>query len=183
MTTTTLIIVVAVLVVAAVALYAMRRRAQLKARFGPEYERVVHETGSAFKAEAKLTERASRVQKYEIRRLSPDEAQRFDDEWRRAQALFVDDPGLAVTRADALVTEVMTARGYPMTDFDRRAEDLTVDHAAVVQHYRAARDIAIRHAERRATTEDLRQAFVHYRALFDDLLQLKQVDRVGRVDA
>ena len=175
MSTTTLIIVLAaVLVVVAFAFYAIRRRTILKARFGPEYERTVRETGGVLRAEAQLAERATRVQRYQIHPLSPEQARRFGAEWRGAQALFVDDPGAAVTAADVLVTEVMTARGYPMADFDRRTEDLSVDHANVVHHYRQARAIALRHADQQATTEDLRQAFVHYRALFEDLLEFHE---------
>jgi hypothetical protein len=174
-TPTLLVVVVAVIVVVAVlALSLGRRRAHLKARFGPEYERTVRETGDVRRAEAALTERASRVQRYEIHPLPGEEARRFAAEWRRVQAMFVDDPGAAVTSADTVVTELMTARGYPMADFDRRAEDLSVHHAAVVRNYREARAIARRHADGQAGTEDLRQAIVHYRALFDDLLELEE---------
>ena len=167
------VVIAAVAVVAIVALYMGRRRAHLKARFGPEYERTVREVGDVRRGEAVLAERASRVERYEIRRLDPEQARRFAADWRRVQATFVDDPGAAVTRADTLVTEVMTARGYPMADFDRRAEDLSVHHGPVVRNYREARAIARRHADRQASTEDLRQALVHYRALFDDLLELE----------
>jgi hypothetical protein len=174
MTTNTLIIVAVVVVVAIAALawvYNLRqRRERLRARFGPEYDRIVRDAGSEQKAEALLDERARRVSKYHIRELKHDERVRFSEAWRRVQAKFVDDPAAAVTEADMLVTEVMTVRGYPMADFDRRTEDLTVDHAPVVDHYRSAHDIAVRHSRGAASTEDLRQALVHYRELFADLL-------------
>jgi hypothetical protein len=175
MTTTTLVIVAVVVAVAVLALAWMyserRRREHLRSRFGPEYQRAVQDLGSAPKAEAALHDREKRVASYHIHDLSPEERARFSEAWRRVQAKFVDDPAGAVSEADVLVTEIMTARGYPMSDFDRRAEDLTVDHANVVHHYRQARDIALRHSRRSATTEDLRQALVHYRALFGDLLE------------
>lgn len=174
MTTNTLIVLGVVVVIAVLALawvyMARQRRERLRAKFGPEYERTVDDVGSEQKAEALLHERAKRVSNYRIRELKHEERTRFSDSWRRVQAKFVDDPAAAVTEADMLVTEVMTARGYPMADFDRRAEDLTVDHGHVVDHYRKAREIAVRHSRGAASTEDLRQALVHYRALFADLL-------------
>jgi hypothetical protein len=174
MTTPTLVIVAILVAVVAVALAWMyserRRRAHLQTQFGPEYERTVHDVGNARRAEAALAEREKRVSSYHIRELTKEEGDRFTQAWRSVQAKFVDDPAAAVTEADMLVNEVMSTRGYPMTDFDRRAEDLTVDHPKVVQNYRLARDIAVRHSRSEASTEDLRQAVVHYRALFADLL-------------
>lgn len=176
MTNTTWVIVAAVVVIAALAvawLYAQRRRrAVLRERFGPEYDRTVQAVGTTGRAEAVLEDRAARVARYHIRELTPEESRRFSEAWQAVQAKFVDDPSGATTEADALVTQVMTARGYPMAEWDRRVEDLTVDHANVVHHYRAAREIAERHARRAASTEDLRQALVHYRELFADLLGL-----------
>lgn len=176
MTNTTWVIVAAVVVIAALAvawLYAQRRRrAVLRERFGPEYDRTVQAVGTTGRAEAVLEERAARVAQYHIRELDAEESRRFSDAWRAVQAKFVDDPSAAATEADALVTQVMTARGYPMADWDRRVEDLTVEHANVVHHYRAASEIAQRHARRAASTEELRQALVHYRELFADLLGL-----------
>jgi len=176
MTNSTVILVAIVVVIAAVAIalawsyQQRRRRVVLRERFGPEYDRTVQAVGTTGKADALLEERAARVAKYHIRELNADEARRFAAAWRAIQAKFVDDPSAAVTEADALVTEVMTARGYPMTDWDHRVEDLTVEHANVVHHYRAAREIALRHQRRAASTEELRQALVHYRELFGDLL-------------
>jgi hypothetical protein len=176
MNTTTLVIVAIVVVMAALAvawMYTMkRRRERLRSRFGPEYDRTLRDTGSERRAEAVLADREQRVSSYHIRALREEERARLSDAWRRIQAKFVDDPAAAVTEADVLVNEVMTTRGYPMADFDRRAEDLTVEHANVVHHYRAARDIAARHSKHQASTEDLRQALVHYRELFADLLEV-----------
>jgi hypothetical protein len=173
----TLIVAGLVIVVAALALVwfygQRRRRQQLRERFGPEYDRTVQAVGTADRAEAVLAEREKRVSGYHIRTLGEAERGRFSEAWRQAQSTFVDDPGSAVVEADRLVTEVMVARGYPMADFDRRAEDLTVDHPNVVHHYRAAREIAASHARGAASTEDLRQALVHYRALFADLLDTR----------
>lgn len=171
-TTVIVVVVVAIIVALAVAWLVRQRRRQshLRKQFGPEYDRTVAAVGTGGKAAAVLEQREKRVSTYHIRPLTEDERRRFSEAWQRTQAKFVDDPASAVTEADALVTEVMTARGYPMADFDRRAEDLTVEHATVVQHYRAARDIVARHARGEANTEDLRQALVHYRALFADLL-------------
>ena len=175
-TNPTMVIVAVVVLIAALALawvYTQRqRRVRLRERFGPEYDRTVQAAGTTGRAEAMLTEREKRVSAYHIRTLNDEERGRYSEAWRRVQAKFVDDPAAAVTEADLLVNEVMSARGYPMAEFDRRAEDLTVEHANVVHHYRAARDIAARHTRHDATTEDLRQALVHYRELFADLLNI-----------
>lgn len=177
MTNTTLILIVAVVVAAIVVLwfgYASRKRAQLKARFGPEYDRTVRDVGNPRKAEALLDARAKRVSRYSIRPLSPEEHARFLAAWRQVQARFVDDPAGAVADADVLVADLMDTRGYPTSDFDHRAEDVSVDHPAVVAHYREAHHIAVRHARAGTSTEELRKAIVHYRALFDDLLDVQQ---------
>jgi len=176
MTNETLILAAVVLAAAVVAIAlawtfsARRRRERLRRKYGPEYERTVKDAGSEARAEALLREREKRVASYHIRELNAEERGRYSEAWRRVQAMFVDDPGGAATEADMLVTDVMRTRGYPMADFDTRAEDLTVDHANVVHHYRHAREIAGRHARKQASTEDLRQALVHYRELFADLL-------------
>jgi len=151
-------------------LRSRRRSEQLRSRFGPEYDRTVHEAGDVRKAEASLQARAKRVERLQIRPLTPEEASRFSAAWQQVQAQFVDDPKGAITEADRLVGEVMTARGYPVADFDQRVEDISVDHPDVVMNYRAARDIALEHERGHASTEDLRQAMVHYRSLFRDLL-------------
>lgn len=167
------LVAIAVIVIAAVVWFDLRRRHSdaLRARFGPEYNRTVANSGSLTQAEASLEARARRVEALHIRPLAPEDRTRYAAEWRRVQERFVDDPSGAVTEADRLVGEVMHARGYPVGDFERRVEDISVDHAGVVMNYRAARDIAEAHARGEASTEDLRQAMVHYRALFDDLLE------------
>jgi hypothetical protein len=170
-----LIVIVAVIALAVGAaaawlLMTRRRREQLRRRFGPEYQRTVQREGNVRKAEDELDARARRVDALHIRPLSAEDASRYAQAWRGVQARFVDDPGGAVTEADRLVGEVMAARGYPVGDFEQRVADLSVDHADVVMNYRAARDIAADHRRGRAGTEELRQAMVHYRALFAHLL-------------
>lgn len=164
---------VVVLAIAAVAwMYAQRQRHdRLRSHFGPEYERAVRETGSPAKADAVLADRAKRVRELKIRLLSRQQAENFDREWTRIQGMFVDDPDDAVAAADRLVGEVMSARGYPIEDFDTRAADLSVEHPRVVENYRIARTLAVRRNRGEAGTEELRQAVVNYRALFDDLLK------------
>jgi hypothetical protein len=166
-------IVVGVLVLAAVGWYLWQRRRSeaLQARYGSEYDRAVHQVGDKRRAESELLKRQERVEHLEIRALAAEERGRFVEQWRAVQARFVDDPKGAVGDADRLVEEVMKARGYPVADFDQRAADLSVHHPSVVANYRAARDIAARHRRGEASTEDLRQAMVHYRELFADLLE------------
>jgi hypothetical protein len=167
-------IVAVVAVVAAVLAWRYlqrQRRARLRERFGPEYERALRETGNPEKATAVLEDRVSRVGRLKIHALSRERAEAFGREWKRVQAMFVDDPGGAVDAADRLVTEVMAARGYPLEDFETRAADLSVDHPRVVENYRTARALAVRRTRGEAATEELRRAVVNYRALFDDLLE------------
>jgi hypothetical protein len=167
-------ILVAVIVVGVAAWYVamQRRRTQdLRTLYGPEYTRTVSQVGDQRRAEDELVRRQERVDALEIRPLSAEQRGAFTQQWRNVQAMFVDDPRGAVTRADGLVEEVMKTRGYPVSDFDQRAADLSVHHGRVVENYRAAREIAIRHRRGMATTEDLRQAMVYYRELFQDLLE------------
>jgi hypothetical protein len=149
------------------------RSQRLRQRFGSEYERTIRDEGNVRKAEATLEARAKRVDKLHIRPLNTADADRFDRDWRAVQARFVDDPRGAVTDADRLVGELMAARGYPVGEFEQRVADISVDHPDVVMNYRAAREIAALHAAGKADTEDLRQAMVHYRALFRDLLETR----------
>lgn len=176
------IVVVAALAALAVAWwYSQRqRRARLRQRFGPEYDRAVQETGATEKAAAVLEDRVRRVERLKIHALSREQADAFGREWKRVQALFVDDPDGAVDAADRLVTQVMAARGYPIEDFDTRAADLSVDHPRVVENYRVARGLALRRTRGEAGTEELRQAVVNYRALFDDLLETGDRHHVRR---
>jgi hypothetical protein len=166
------VVVAVVLVAAAVALLLTRRRHSdaLRARFGPEYDRTVASAGKVGAAERILDERAKRVARFNLRALSADEAQRFTNSWKTVQARFVDDPRTAVVEADRLIAEAMRARGYPMDDPEQRIDDLSVEHAHVIEHYRAGRAIVLRHAQGQASTEDLRLAMVHFRELFDELV-------------
>jgi FtsZ-interacting cell division protein ZipA len=164
-----IVIAVAALAFAAVMYFQRQRTRRLRSKFGPEYDRIASEQG-ARKAETELARREERVHKYHIRNLTREEQAQFAASWRETQARFVDDPRMAISQADELVTRLMNTRGYPMRDFDQRVDDLTVDHPAVVQNYRAAHAIAIRDKDNPVSTEDLRRAMVHYRSLFEDLL-------------
>ena len=165
-----LIVVIAAVAIGIFLLIRKRRSETLRRRFGPEYERALRDAGDRSRAEAELAKRQKRVEKLPLRLLLPEQHKKFADQWRNAQARFVDDPAGAVNEANELVKRLMEARGYPVGDFDQRAADISVDHPLVVQNYRAARDIAIRSSNGQANTEDLRQAMVHYRQLFQDLL-------------
>ena len=174
-------IVIAVGAVALVALIGwqitrQQRSRKLRGQFGPEYQRTVSAADSKREAEAELAERRKRREKLDIRPLSVEERSRYSQEWQEVQAQFVDDPSGAVMRADTLIQSVMADRGYPMEDFEQRAADVSVDHPHVVQNYRTAHDIAVREQRGEASTEDLRKAMVHYRALFDDLLDTTDVE-------
>ena len=175
---TMVLVIVLALVAAGVVIWLLQRQRslRLRERFGPEYERTRAEVGDVRRTEAVLAAREKRVEKFHIRALTPEEANRFGEVWRHVQTLFVDSPKGAIHEADQLVNEVMAARGYPMSDFDQRAADISVDHPAVVEHYRAARAIAVRNDGDEVNTEDLRQAVIHYRALFEDLLKEKRID-------
>jgi hypothetical protein len=171
-----LLVIVVIAVVAVAAVLLLRNRTQkLRARFGPEYDRAVAETGNKFKAEAQLEKVEKRVSQYPLRPLTAADRDRFQQLWSAIQAKFVDDPAGAFVEADQLLGAVMVARGYPPTDFDNRATEISVDHGTVVEEYRAGHDIAIRHSQRQASTEDLRKGMVHYRALFDELMREEQV--------
>ena len=165
-----------ILVIAVLAwLYVRKRRsttAGLRQRFGPEYERAVREHGSERKAEAKLTDREKRVEKLNIRDLNPMERERFSEQWKSVQSHFVDSPKGAVTEADDLVSSLMKTRGYPVSDFDQRAADISVDHPQVAENYRSAHEIALRVGKDAATTEDLRTAMIHFRSLLEELVQV-----------
>jgi hypothetical protein len=173
----TLLVVAALVVVAGVAWYEARRRRQrseqLRGQFGGEYDRAVRDMGRKG-GEKTLEARRERVQKMPIRPLEPREAERFAELWRSTQARFVDEPGGALTDADRLVGEVMQARGYPVGGFEARAADVSVDHPQVVSNYRQAHGIALKQAHGGASTEECRQAMVHYRALFTDLLETER---------
>jgi len=170
---------VVILVIAVLAwMYVQERRsttASLRQKFGPEYERAVHQQGSERKAEAKLADRQERVEKLNIRELDPMERERFSKQWESVQSRFVDSPRGAVTEADDLVSSLMKTRGYPVSDFDQRAADISVDHPRVVENYRSGHDIALRVGKNGASTEDLRAAMIHYRSLFAELVQVPTI--------
>jgi hypothetical protein len=167
---------VAVIVVAVIIMVVMRNRRsrQLKQRFGTEYDRALEVRGDRSKAEAELLNREKRVHTFSLKALTPEARNRYAAEWSSVQRHFVDDPAVSVMEADSLVNQVMGARGYPMGDFEQRAADISVTHPGVVQNYRSARAIVVRRGSGQAGTEDLRQAMVHYRSLFDELLDLPQ---------
>jgi hypothetical protein len=177
MATSTLIIIVLALVVIGLAAWILlqnRRSKHLRSKFGPEYQRTLHEYGDRRKAEADLERREARVERLDLRPLAPQDRDRFVQAWKTDQSRFVDDPKKAVVEADRLVMEVMRVRGYPVGDFEQRAADVSVDHPQVVEHYRAAHSIALDEQRGKATTEDLRRAMVHYRALFAELLETQE---------
>jgi hypothetical protein len=166
-------VVVVIVAVLGWVLLRKRRRttAELRRRFGSEYERTVQEQGSERKAEAKLADRAKRVEELNLRDLDPMERERFSKQWESVQSRFVDSPKGAVAEADDLVSSLMKARGYPVSDFAQRAADISVDHPRVVENYRSAHEIALRVGKNEATTENLRTAMIHYRSLFEELVQ------------
>src|SRR5215211_5454396 len=169
-----IVIAVAAVIVVAIVAYAAwrtRRQKQLKEGFGPEYDRTVSESPSRREAEAELLERQRRHDELELRPLARDSRNRYLREWDAAQARFVDDPDGAIADADRLIQSVMNERGYPVEDFDRRAADLSVEHGDVIENYRAAHAISRRSMHGEASTEEQRQAIVHYRALFEELVE------------
>jgi hypothetical protein len=189
LTTTELaaIIAVIVIVVAGIAVFFLlrkRRTEKLRGKFGDaEYARALKEGGNQRQAEAELEKRAARVESFHVRPLVAADRARFVDAWRGIQTRFVDDPSGAVVQADQLLGDVMSARGYPVGDFEQRAADISVDHPVVLEDYRAAHEIALRQTKGQANTEDLRQAMIHYRALFEDLVgEPKTPDMPKRTD-
>ena len=182
---------VAIIIIAAVVAIALgafvwcqrRRTERLHSQFGPEYGRAIAEFGDRKKAEAKLERRQKRIEKFEIRPMSQEDQNRFAAAWRADQARFVDEPREAVARAHELVTEAMKARGYPVsTEFEQNAADLSVEHPRVVENYRLACGIMKRQESGEASTEDLRNAMVSYRTLFEELLDahVNQIAEVRR---
>jgi hypothetical protein len=183
-TATIVLIIVILLVLAAVAfgVQAMRRR-RLQQTFGPEYDRVVADTGNRTEAERELVERTKRHAQLELKPLSAETRAKYSAAWEEVQIRFVDSPKEAVETADELVTHLITERGYPTGDYDERLANLSVEHAATLEHYRNAHEISSRSKNDEAGTEDLRQALVHYRALFADLLGEDPVAGAGTVPA
>lgn len=174
-------IIVVVAVVAAIGFLTSRKRRsqRLQEKFGPEYQRVLQQEGDVHRAEGVLEFREKRREKFKTRALPQADRASFTTRWNEVQARFVDDPRGAVTVAENLVTEVMQARGYPIGEFEQRAADISVDYPTVVENYRAAHEIALRHSAGKASTEDLRQAMVYYRLLFQELLDERQIQKKG----
>jgi hypothetical protein len=175
MNTTTVVIILGVILIGivaiALAIFLRKHKTErLRTRFGPEYARAVEESGGRRKGEAGLQEREKRVEGFAIRPLAASDRERYVASWRKVQAEFVDDPKNSVSRADQLLGDVMSTRGYSVSEFEQRSADISVDHPLVVENYRAAHEIAVRHASGQASTEDLRQAMIHYRTLFDELV-------------
>jgi hypothetical protein len=184
MDTKTIVIIAVGLVGVALAVIILlmersRKSRRPKEHFGPEYDQLLREQGDPRRAEAVLADREKRVEMFSITQLSAADRQRYAAEWANVQKRFVDDPAMAVNEADRLVTAVMTSRGYPMAAFEQRAADISVSYPRVVENYRSARLIASRHAKGQASTEELRQALVHYRSLFDELLESTKSEKTG----
>jgi hypothetical protein len=178
----TVIVVIVVILAAGAAWMAMRRR-NLQQRFGPEYDRVVEERESRTAGERELRERERRHAELELKPLSEESRGQYADSWEEIQARFVDQPNEAVGAADDLVTRLIAERGYPTGDYDDQVAHLSVEHARTLEHYRDAHDINLRNERGEASTEQLRQALVHYRALFSDLLGRPDGSRSDAPDA
>ncbi len=170
-----LIVALAIILIFASHRRARTRQAELRSKFGPEYDRAVQEFGPE-RADRELASRERRVGRFQSRELSAADRERFLARWTELQAQFVDDPGIAVAGANELINEVLRARGYPSDDFEQRVADLSVEHGAVLQHYRAAQALADSNRNGLSNTEELRQALVHYRLLFADLLPERKAD-------
>jgi hypothetical protein len=152
-----------------------RRSARLHDQFGPEYDRAVLTMGDERKAQKELEGRRTHVKTLNIRPLSPTESERYLADWKKVQSRFVDEPGQAIVDADRLIMDVMRSRAYPVSEFEQRAADISVTYPALVSNYRAARAIAVKNDQHQADTEDLRQALIHYRSLFEELLKTESV--------
>jgi hypothetical protein len=169
-----IIIVAAVIVVVAILVAQRQRTQRLRERFGPEYDRTLARSGDRRAGEAQLSEREQRRRRLEIVELEPATRTRYMEAWRATQGKFVDDPAAATRDADKLVSSVMRDRGYPVDDFDERVDDVSVDYPQVAENYRAAHAVSLANERGIASTDDLRQAFVHYRSLFAELLDAGQ---------
>ena len=173
-TTTLVLVAVALLVIGgllATAVMRFQRSRRLRERFGPEYERLVNEAGDRKKAESELEARLAHVETLDIRPLTADEVNRFSLEWQSTQSEFVDEPHASLQKADRLIREVMKARGYPVEDFEQRAADISVDYPDLVTDYRGLHMIAVKEVDDEVSTEEMRQAMVHGRALFEELVR------------
>jgi hypothetical protein len=179
---TTYIIIIAVVLVLVILgavlgpVFAHRKKTErLQDHFGPEYDHTVQTMGNEKKAQTELDERQKHVEALDIRPLSDSERARYSTDWTAVQSKFVDEPGQAIVDADHLIMEVMQLRNYPISDFEQRAADISVNYPALVTNYRAAREIAIKNEQHLVDTEELRQAMIYYRSLFEELLGLEPV--------
>lgn len=180
MDNTLIIIIVVVVVVITGVIFGLvfsrqRRSERLHEHFGPEYDRTVQTTGDVKKAQTELNERQKHVEALDIRPLSVSERERYLADWTAVQSKFVDEPGQAIVDADRLIIEVMQIRGYPVSDFEQRSADISVKYPALVSNYRGAREIANKNKQQQADTEELRQAMIYYRSLFEELLKIEPV--------
>jgi hypothetical protein len=172
-TTTIILVAIVFLVVGgllAMAVMRLQRSRHLRERFGPEYDRIVKEAGDKQKAESELEARLAHVEALQIRSLSAEEVNRFVLDWQATQAEFVDEPLASIQKADRLIREVMKAKGYPIEDFEQRAADISVDYPELVTDYRGLHMIAVKEEDDKVSTEEMRQAMVHGRALFENLV-------------
>lgn len=177
-------VAILIIVLISIGLRVRRQRVtttELRRRFGSEYERTVREHGSVNKAQAKLEDREARVERLNIRSLGATERERFVADWQSVQSHFVDRPKNAVTEADQLISSLMQARGYPMADFDQRAADISVNHPRLMEDYRSAHGVAMRAGSDGTSTEDLRNAMLQYRTLFDELVEVTAPGQVQSV--
>lgn len=178
-TTTIIIVVVLVLVVLGALLapiMARRKRSEkLHDQFGNEYDHTVEAMGGEKKAHKEFEERQSHVDSLDIQPLTVETRDRYREDWAAVQSRFVDEPGQAIEDADHLIVEVMRTRAYPVSDFEQRAADISVQYPTLVSNYRAAKEIAIKNKQNEANTEELRQALIYYRSLFEELLETKTV--------
>lgn len=173
------LVVVAVAAMVTTATMRQRRTTALRDRFGPEYDRTLETRADQRAAESELRDRQRRRAKLDIKPLTKASRIRYVEEWRTVQEHFVDQPGEAVSQADTLLHQVMDERGYPMGDFAAQSDLISVDHPAVVENYRVAHDIRDRMDTGQLNTEELREALLRYRSLFDDMLQADQGDTAG----
>lgn len=181
LTVSLIVIIPALLLVIAIAIWFSgrnKRSQKLRDKFGPEYDLSMEKEGDKRKAEVALEEREKRVTGLDIRPLNDTERVRYHGDWTTVQADFVDNPSKSVTEANRLITEVMIIRGFPVADFEQRAADLSVMAPDFVSNYRSAQKIALKNQNNEATTEDLRQAMVNYRSLFDELLGKADVEKI-----
>ncbi len=175
MTAVLVLVLVAIAALIGLILVRRRRSRRLHDQLGPEYDRTVQAMGGEKKAQTELEERRKHVEALDIRPLSVSERERYLADWTAVQSKFVDEPGQAIVDADRLIMQVMQTRAYPVSDFEQRAADISVNYPALVSNYRAAREIAIKNEQHQADTEELRQAMIYYRSLFEELLGTEPV--------